>query len=71
MNDEKLWRERFLGLAIVRVTGLALMALGLVVQLTDFVRPGGAPVVAAALMVVGATDALIIPRLLKARWSKP
>jgi hypothetical protein len=70
MNDEQLWRQRYLIFSLVRIGGLLLFLLGLVISATDLVRPGGWPVAGFLISVVGIVDAVVGPILLKRRWHR-
>ena len=71
MDDEAIWKRRFLIFAAMRLSGLVLMLAGMGIALGDFVRPGGWPLLGGVLIVVGLIDALVMPRLLKRQWNKP
>ena len=69
-EDEALWKKRFHMFALLRLSGLAIVFLGMAVMLTDLMRPGGWPLVGGVLIVVGIVDAVIAPRILKRSWDK-
>ena len=69
-DDEALWKKRFHMFALLRLSGLAIVFLGMAVLLTDLMRPGGWPLVGGLLIVVGIVDATIAPRILKRSWDK-
>ena len=69
-EDEALWKKRFHMFALLRLSGLAIVFLGMAVMLTDLMRPGGWPLVGGLLIVVGIVDAVIAPRILKRSWDK-
>ena len=69
-EDEALWKKRFHMFALLRLSGLAIVFLGMAVMLTDLMRPGGWPLVGGLLIVVGIVDAVIAPRILKRSWAK-
>ena len=70
MADEELWRRRFQTFVLVRMFGLATLVLGIVIAYTDLLREGGWPLVGLIVAIVGATDALFAPRLLKKLWEQ-
>ena len=69
-EDEALWKKRFHMFALLRLSGLAIVFLGMAVMLTDLMRPGGWPLVGGLLIVVGIVDAVVAPRILKRSWDK-
>lgn len=70
MDDERLWRNRFLAYSAVRLGGLAIFFLGLAIAYSDLLREGGWPQVGAVIAVMGVIDALFAPRLLKKLWEE-
>lgn len=70
MNDDKLWRARFLTFTLVRVAGLALFVAGIAIAFTDLLRPGGWPLVGGLLTIAGALDAVLAPRILRRAWQR-
>ncbi|MES2147757.1 MAG: hypothetical protein V4491_07900 [Pseudomonadota bacterium] len=70
MDDEALWRKRFLMFMVVRLAGLAVFFLGVAIAYFDILRPGGWPQVGAIIAIIGAMDAIFAPRLLKTLWER-
>jgi len=70
MNDDDIWRKRFQLFAAIRLVGLAIFLLGLAVAFSDLVRPGGWKSLGGVLVIVGALDAVIAPRILKRGWER-
>ena len=70
MADEELWKKRFLLFTLVRLFGLAMIALGVAVAYSDLVRDGGWPFVGALIAIAGVIDAVFAPRLLKRAWEE-
>lgn len=68
MDDEALWKRRFLLFTLVRVAGLALFLLGMGIAFSDWLRPGGLPQAGVPLMFLGLAQAVLAPRLLKRIW---
>lgn len=68
MNNEKLWRKRFMTAMLARLFGLTVMLLGVAITFTDLLRQGGWPLVGGLLVIGGAIDALFAPRLMKKAW---
>jgi hypothetical protein len=68
VDDEALWRRRFLLFTAARLFGLAMFLLGIAIMYSDLLREGGWPVVGAIVAIMGATDALFAPKLLRKHW---
>jgi hypothetical protein len=71
MNDEALWKRRFLQLTLVRLAGLTIFLFGVAVVFTDLLRPGGWPRFGALLIVAGGLDSVLAPRIMKRLWKHP
>lgn len=70
MADEEVWRRRFMVFTLIRLTGLAMVVLGMWIALSDLIRPGGWPLVGAIVGIMGAIDAVFAPRLLRKAWEQ-
>ena len=70
MDDEALWKKRFLLFTLVRLAGLAIFFLGLAIAFGDLVREGGWPAVGGPLAVVGLLDAVFSPKIMKKIWER-
>ena len=70
MDDEALWKRRFLIFTLVRLTGLAIFFLGVAIAFSDLVREGGWPIVGAVLAIIGLIDAVFSPRILRKIWER-
>ena len=70
MDDEAVWRRRFAVFMVVRLIALVLVLAGMGIWIGDYVRPGGWPLLGAALVALGLADGLILPRLLKRLWDR-
>ena len=64
MTDEEAKRQ-FIIFAILRVGGLLLFLLGIAIAFTDLLKPGGWRLLGGILVIVGAVEAVISPRLVK------
>lgn len=64
MTDEEAKRQ-FIIFAILRIGGVALFLLGIAIAFTDLLRPGGWKLFGGILVIVGAVEAVISPRLVK------
>ena len=71
MDDEALWKRRFLVFMAVRLAGLATFFLGIAIAFTDLVREDGMPSLGGILVIVGVIDAVLAPRVLKKIWERP
>jgi hypothetical protein len=69
-DNEELWKQRFQLFMAVRVAGLMVLAAGAAIAFTDLVRPGGWKFLGGILIVVGAIDAVVAPRVLKRGWER-
>lgn len=70
MNDERLWKRRFLMFMGARLFGLAVFLVGIAIAFSDLVGEGGMPVLGAIVAIMGAIDAVFAPRLLKKAWEQ-
>ena len=70
MSDDELWKKRFQLFLAIRLFGLATFLLGLAIAFTDLVRPGGCKRLGGILVVIGAIDAVVAPRILKKGWER-
>lgn len=70
MDDDLLWKRRFLMFAGARLFGLAMFLLGVAIAYSDLLREGGMPVLGAIIAILGAIDAVFAPRLLKKLWEQ-
>ena len=70
MDDEAMWKRRFLIFTLVRLAGLAIFFLGIAIAFGDLVRQGGAPAIGIPIAIVGLLDAVFSPRILKKIWER-
>ena len=70
MDDDALWKRRFLIFMLVRLFGLAMFFLGVAIAYTGLVRDGGWPALGAIIAIMGAIDAVFAPRILKRQWDR-
>lgn len=64
-------RNRFFILQLIRLSGIALMLLGLIIWRGDILQPGGNMLIGLPLLIVGVLDSTIVPKLLARRWRSP
>lgn len=69
-DEEALWRKRFHMFALLRLSGLAIVFLGMAVMLTDLVQTGGSLWLGGILVAAGVIDAVVAPRILKRSWDR-
>jgi len=70
MNDEALWKRRFLMFMAVRLVGTLTFLLGIAIAYSDLVREGGWPLAGFIVAGIGAIDALLAPKLLRKHWER-
>ncbi|MEO5640370.1 MAG: hypothetical protein ABIQ98_01225 [Sphingomicrobium sp.] len=72
MSDvaEEEWKRRFALFALARLGSVALLLLGIGVGATGLIRPGGWPVVGFLIGALGVAEGIIVPRLLRRRWTE-
>jgi membrane protein implicated in regulation of membrane protease activity len=70
MDEDTRARNRLLAYTAVRFAGLAIFFLGIAVMYTSLLRPGGWPQVGAIIVILGALDAVLAPRVLKKAWDR-
>jgi hypothetical protein len=70
MGDDARARNRLLAYTAVRFAGLAIFFLGIAIMYTNLLRPGGWPQVGAIIVILGALDAVLAPRVLKKAWDR-
>jgi len=68
MDDEAVWKKRFLVFMLVRLAGLVLFFVGLAIAVSDWIRPGGMPWLGVPIALLGLADSVLAPRLLKRLW---
>jgi hypothetical protein len=68
--DEETAKRRLLLYSLVRLGGLAIFFFGIAIIYTNLVRPGGWPQLGAIVAILGVSDALFAPRLLKRSWDQ-
>ena len=70
MDDEAVWKRRFLVFTLVRLAGLAIFFLGIAIMFGDLVRVGGWPAVGAPIAVIGLIDAVFSAKIMKKIWER-
>ena len=64
MTDEEA-KKQFLIFAALRLVGVALFLAGVAIAFSDWLQPGGWPLLGGILAVTGAIEAVVAPRLVK------
>lgn len=70
MDDELLWKRRFLMSMLARLSGLAVFLFGVAVMFTGLLRDGGWPQLGAILAIVGAVGSVVAPKLVRKSWER-
>jgi hypothetical protein len=70
MDDEALWKRRFLVFTVVRLAGLAIFFLGIAIAFSDLLREGGWPTLGAPIAIAGVLDAVFSPKILRKIWER-
>ncbi|TMJ15369.1 MAG: hypothetical protein E6G94_07290 [Alphaproteobacteria bacterium] len=69
--DEKMWRDRFVMMNLVRIGGTAVVLLGLAIWYGDLLVEGGSMIVGLPLALVGLVVSFGAPKWLSAKWRTP
>ena len=70
-DEDRVARSRLLMLTLIRLAGVALMALGLIISTGDLLRPGGWPLVGVPIALIGLVESLLLPKVFTAKWRTP
>ena len=70
MTDEAEWKRGFRLFAILRIGGLLMFLFGVAVAYSDLLKPGGWPLLGGLLAILGAVEAVLIPRVLRKSWDR-
>lgn len=70
MDDEAVWKRRFLFSMLARLAALAIFLFGIAVMFTNLVRHGGSPQLGAILVIVGAIGSVVAPKLVRKSWER-
>ncbi len=68
--DEETAKRRFLLFGMARLSGLAVIGLGVAVAYTDIARMGGFPKLGGLLIAIGTIELVVLPLLLKRAWER-
>jgi len=69
--EDKVWRDRFIAVNLVRIGGTIVVLIGLYISQTDAVRQGGAMVLGLGLAILGLVAAFGGPKWLARKWRTP
>jgi len=70
MADNEVWKRRFILFTAARVFGILTLIAGLAISFSDVLRPGGWPLVGSILIIMGVTDAIVAPMMLRKHWAE-
>ena len=70
-EDEKLWRDRFITLNLLRIGATLVVLLGLAIWYSDFVVEGGSIVLGLPIALIGLYVSFWGPKWLVRRWRTP
>lgn len=70
-DDDKIWRDRFIAINLVRIGGTIVALVGLYISATDVIQPGGATIPGLALAIAGVAAAFGGPMYLARKWRTP
>lgn len=69
-SNDDIWRKRFQLFMLVRLFGVAVFLAGIAIAFSDWLRPGGWPLVGGLVSIAGAIDAVFAPKLLRKLWQQ-
>lgn len=70
-QEEKMWRDRFIAINLVRIGGTGVVMIGLLIMNTDWVQEGGSIVLGLLLALAGLTISFGGPKWLAGKWRTP
>jgi hypothetical protein len=70
-EEEKLWRDRFVAINLVRIGGTAVVMLGLAIWYSDLLVEGGSIMLGLPLALAGLVVSFWGPKHLARRWRTP
>lgn len=70
-EEERRARSRYMLISACHLGGTVIALFGLVIWQGNLLRPGGWPALGIGLFVIGAIEALLVPKLLARRWRSP
>lgn len=65
MTDDEMEKKRFRLFVVIRLFGVGLFLLGTAIAFTDFLKPGGWPLLGGILAITGALDAVYASRVVR------
>jgi hypothetical protein len=69
--EEKIWRDRFVAINLVRIGGTIVVLFGLVLSQTDRIVEGGAMIPGLAIAIAGLIVSFVGPKRLAHKWRTP
>ena len=70
-EEERRARSRYVVISACHIGGTMIALFGLVIWQGNVLRAGGWPSLGIGLFVIGAIEALLVPKLLARRWRSP
>jgi hypothetical protein len=68
MTDEDIHKKRFLLFSAARLSGVALVLLGIAIAFSDLVTDGGWRQLGGLVIALGTIEMVVVPLLLKRAW---
>ena len=69
--EEKVWRDRFVAVNLVRIGGTVIVLFGLLLSQSDRIVEGGALIPGLALAIIGLVVSFAGPKWLARKWRTP
>ena len=70
-DDDKLWRDRFIAINLVRIGATGVVLLGLAIWYSDLLVPGGSIVIGLPMALAGLYVSFWGPKHLARKWRTP
>jgi hypothetical protein len=70
-DDEKIWRDRFIAVNLVRIGGTLVVLFALALWHTDLLVEGGSTIVGLPLALAGLVTSFHGPKYLERKWRTP
>ena len=70
-DDDKIWRDRFIAINLVRIGGTAIVLLGLAIWYSGLLVPGGSMIIGLPMALGGLFISFWGPKYLARKWRTP